>query len=173
MQLSRRLPFLMVLVIGLSMAFTPAGNAVPVWPSANDTIPRPVGYVNDFEGLFTDSQKVYLDSLIAGFDRQTTIQIAVVTIDSNLTRTTNFDNFTLKMMNAWGVGQKGKNNGILIGISGAYHKIRIQNGYGIEKILSNIETKNIIDTEFIPYFRKSEYFKGTLNGLRALMERLQ
>jgi len=54
-----------------------------------------------------------------------------------------------------------------------YHKMTIRNGYGIEKILSDSETKEIIDNAFIPSFRKDEYYQGTLNGLNKLMDILR
>jgi len=138
-----------------------------------DTVPKPIGYVNDFEKLFTEAERRLMDSTIGMFERRTTMQIAVVTIDSSMTGKEDFDNFTLRILRVWGVGQAGKNNGIVIGISRAYRRIRIQNGYGIEKVLSNAETKVIIDTAFIPLFKKGQYFEGTLNGLQALIRRLE
>ena len=84
----------------------------------------------------------------------------------------NFDALTLKLANAWGVGQKDKNNGILIGISAGYKKMRIQNGRGIEKILSDSVTRVIVDSSFIPLFKKDHYFNGTLVGINAIIKKL-
>jgi uncharacterized protein len=75
----------------------------------------------------------------------------------------------LYISNTWGVGVKGKDNGILIGISNGYRRMRIQNGYGIEKIISDEETKEIIDKYFIPYFKNGDYYSGTLTGLTRLI----
>ena len=138
-----------------------------------DSLPRPLGYVNDFEALFSKSEQQTLDSLLQGFEKRTSIQIVVITIDTSMTTKDSLEAFTLKIGNSWGVGQKDKNNGVVIGISQAYRKISIQNGYGIEKILSNAETKEIIDTAFIPSFREANYFQGTLTGLRSLMKILE
>jgi uncharacterized protein len=137
-----------------------------------DTPPKPVGFINDYENLFSDKEEVVLDSLIKNFEKRTTIQIAVITFDTTLTSSDSLDALTLRLANLWGVGQKDKNNGVVIGISKGYRKIRIQNGYGIEKILTDADTKVIMDTAFIPHFRKANYFKGTLNGLKALMATL-
>jgi uncharacterized protein len=101
---------------------------------------------------------------------KTSIQIAVVTNDTTLTTPEDFDDFTLRVAKDWGGGQKDKDNGILIGISAGLRKIRIQNGYGIEKILSNEETKLIVDSAFIPAFRQGSYFEGTKNGIGVLMD---
>ena len=138
-----------------------------------DSLPKPFDYLNDFELLFTESQRKTLDSLLQDFDKRTSIQIAVITIDTTMTTKDSLEAFTLKIGNSWGVGQKDKNNGVVIGISQAYKKISIQNGYGIEKVLTGAETKEIIDTAFIPSFRDAKYFEGTLNGLVALMKVLE
>jgi len=147
--------------------------ALPVLAAVGDTIPRPEGYVNDFEHLFTREQVDTLDDLLHVYEQRTSIEIAVMTIDTSLTLAANFDFFTLKTMSAWGVGKKEKNNGILIGISRSFRKIRIQNGSGIEKMLPNVQTKKIIDEAFIPFFKKGQYYEGTLNGLKTLMQRLE
>jgi uncharacterized protein len=134
-----------------------------------DSLPQPMGYVNDFENLFSGTEEQILDSLIGDFEKRTTIQIALITFDTTITTADSLEIMTLRIANAWGVGQKEKNNGVVIGISRAYRKMRIQNGYGIEKILTDAETKEIIDTAFIPDFRNENYFEGALNGLKDLM----
>jgi uncharacterized protein len=142
-------------------------------PEVSDSLPKPVGYVNDFDHLFTPSEQQFLDSLLKDLNDRTTIQIAIVTLDTFMIKADSFDTFTLRLANAWGVGQKEKNNGILIGISKGYRIIRIQNGKGIENILSDSQTKQIIDTAFIPHFRKSQYFDGTVKGVNTLMKALK
>lgn len=138
-----------------------------------DSIPKPHGYVNDYENIYTDREEAILDSLIRAFESKTTIQIAVITFDTTMTTRDSLDAMTLQIGNAWGVGQKDKNNGVTIGISRGYRRITIRNGYGIEKILSNEETKLIIDTAFIPEFREGRFFDGTYIGLIQLMSILE
>ncbi|HMG66593.1 MAG TPA: TPM domain-containing protein [Chitinophagaceae bacterium] len=139
----------------------------------DSSIPKLIGTVNDFEKIYSPQEIKTLDSIIVDFKKRKTIQISIVTIDTTLTKKENFDSWTLKVMNSWGVGEKNKNNGILIAISRGYRRIRIQNGYGIEKILSNGETKEIIDNDMIPSFKEAKYFEGTLNGLQALIKKLE
>ena len=138
-----------------------------------DSIPAPTGYVNDYENIFTGTEEERLDSLINDFQKRTTIQIAVVTIDTTMTTPDSLDALTLRIANTWGLGQKDKNNGVLIGISKGHRKMSIQNGYGIEAILSDQETKQIIDTAFIPGYREGKYFSGTFEGLKTLMAILE
>jgi len=96
-----------------------------------------------------------------------------VTLDSINTSKAKFNDLALHIARNWGVGQKEKNNRVAICISKGYRKIRINNGYGIEKILSDKETKEIIDRYFIPKFKEGEYFEGTFDGLEALVSTLR
>ena len=138
-----------------------------------DNPPKPSGFVNDYDNIYSDSEEIILDSLIADFEKRTTIQIAVAAFDTLMTSSDSLDALTLRLGNVWGVGQKDKNNGIIIGICIAYRKMRIQNGYGIEKILTDAETKEIIDKAFLPGFRNNAYYEGTFNGLTLLMSTLE
>ena len=137
-----------------------------------DSFPNPVGYVNDYENIFTSQEEQSLDSLITKFEKETTIEIAVVTIDTlMLSHSTLFD-YTLKLANTWGIGKWDKKNGILIGICSAKKNFRIQNGYGIEPLLSNSATTEIMNTTFFPSYKKGQMFEGTLLGLKAIMNAL-
>lgn len=132
-----------------------------------------IGWVNDKEKLFSIEEEKQLDSIITAFEKETTIEIAIVTIDSLHTSKEKFEDFTLRIGNKWRIGKPDKANGVLIGLSVGHRRLRIQNGYGIEKLITNEETKTIISNYFTPYFKKEEYFNGMKNGLIALTELLR
>ena len=134
---------------------------------------RPAGWTNDFENIFSARQIFELDSIISKFETETSNEIAIVTLDSSWTSAEKFDSLILTIHNNWGVGKKNINNGILIGISTGLRRIRISNGFGIEKILSDSATKQIIDQVIIPAFKQANFFKGTKEGLFALMEKIR
>lgn len=138
-----------------------------------DSLPKPIGSINDFEGLYEDTEELVLDSIISIFKKETGIEIAVVTLDTIYSTVENFDELTLRIARQWGVGEKDKNNGILIGISRGYRKMRIQNARGIVKLISDTETKVIVDHYFIPYFKNGQFYDGTLTGLTELMKLLK
>jgi uncharacterized protein len=71
------------------------------------------------------------------------------------------------------VGEKKKNNGILIVIAPAMQRMRVENGYGIETYLSNEQTKEIVDSVFITQFKQGNFFDGTKNGIIAIIKKLQ
>lgn len=134
---------------------------------------KSLGWTSDYEHIFSTEQISELDSIISHFEKETTNEIAIVTIDSSWTTKAKFDNLILKIHNDWGVGKKGINNGILIGISTGLRKIRISNGYSIETKLTNAETKKIIDDKILPEYKNGNYFEGTKIGLLALMQKIR
>lgn len=137
-----------------------------------ENLPKPKGWVNDFENIFTVEQEKTLDSLIVEYEQRTTTEIVVITIPASATDKNSFDELTLKIAKSWGVGKKVKNNGILIGISKGHRKIRIQNGLGIEKELTDNQTKQIIDKIMIPNFKVDNYYKGLFDGIQEIKKAL-
>lgn len=133
-------------------------------------LPEYIGYTNDFEGVFTKEQIKKLDSLMRSYEERTSIQICVATIPATATPEEKFEDLTLHIAKSWGVGKKETNNGIFIGIAAGYRRMRIQNGYGTEKILSDNETKHIIDSVFLPEFKTGNYYKGTFDGILEIIK---
>lgn len=138
-----------------------------------DDLPNPHNWTNDYENLFSDEQETKLDQIISDFEKETTVEIAIVTIDTSKVSKDKFEDLSLHIAKTWGVGKKEKSNGILIAISKGYLKIRIQNGDGIVLFLSDDETAKIIRNEIIPYFKKEDYFEGTKAGILKLIELLR
>ena len=128
------------------------------------------GWVTDYEKLYSKDEVKVLSDLITKFEKETSAEIAIVTLDSLRATSANFDALSLRNSKKWGIGKTGKDNGILIAISKHYRKIRIQNGNGIEKLISDDETKFIIDTYFIPEFKSENYYSGTLKGITEMIK---
>jgi len=90
----------------------------------------PYRLVNDFTGLLTEQQQIELNNKLLAFNNETSTQIYVVTYDS--LQGYPISEFGYELCEKWGIGQQGKNNGILLLISPAIQKITIQTGYGLE-----------------------------------------
>ncbi len=136
-------------------------------------IPEPVGLVNDFEKLFTETETKKLDSLIMVIHNITSVQIAIITIDSNMINKDQLEDFTKETFKSWGLQVNGQFNGILIGLSNTYKKLRIENGDGVEQALTDYEIQSIVENSFIPYLKDNKYYEGTINGLAAIMNKLK
>ncbi|MBL0737883.1 TPM domain-containing protein [Flavobacterium sp. GN10] len=138
-----------------------------------NNLPKPKGWVNDYEGIFSDNEERKLDSIITNFEKETSIEIAVVTIDTIKVAKENFDDLSLHIAKTWAFGKKGKDNGILISFSKGYKKFRVELGDGTIKMLSEHETKEIIENDFIPKFLKGNYYQGMLDGIMKIIENLR
>lgn len=134
----------------------------------NYQIPIPLGLVSDYEKNFSIEQRDSLSNLLKSFEKEIGIEIAIATFDTTMVAKNDFYDFTLAVANDWGIGKKSENNGILIGFSKGYRIIRINNGYGIEKLISDEETSDIMNKYFISNFKKDMYYKGTFEGTEAL-----
>lgn len=142
-------------------------------PKAKNVVfPNSIGYVNDFENILTQEEEKELTALIKQLESQTSDQISVVTL-TNIEPYDNINDYSLDLANYWGVGQKDKDNGILIALGKELRKIRIQNGFGIEKRLTDLETKRIIDEIMTPRFKEDQYFEGLKLGIEAISEELK
>jgi uncharacterized protein len=138
-----------------------------------DNLPKPHNWTNDYENLFSKEEETKLNQIISDFEKETTVEIAIVTIDTFKVSKEKFEDLSLHIARTWGAGKKEKSNGILIAVSKGYRQIRIQNGDGITLVLSDEETAEILQNQFFPYFKKDEYFEGTQAGLLKIMELLK
>lgn len=138
-----------------------------------DNLPKPHNWTNDYENLFSNEEETKLNQIISDFEKETTVEIAIVTIDTFKVSKEKFEDLSLHIARTWGAGKKETSNGILIAISIGYRQMRIQNGDGISLVLSDDETAEVIQNQFFPYFKKEEYFEGTKAGILKLIELLR
>ena len=143
-----------------------------IFAQSDFKFPVKIGYVNDFEGIFTNEQISELNGIISNHEKETTNQIVIVSIKSFAPYETLFD-YSLKLANYWGIGQKVKNNGVAIVFGKQIREIRIQVGYGLEKKLKDEEAKRIIDNVIIPEFKKDDYYNGIKKGLVAIIKEIE
>ena len=166
----RRSIYILVLLFVASFTSCQESKFKPLIPA------KPIGWVSDFEKLFTDEQIRTLDSIIGKFAAGSSNEIAIVTLalDSVAIKTVkDFEQFSLALFNQWGIGKKEKNNGVVILISQKLKRIRIEVGYGLEAKLTNAKAKIVIDTIVIPAFKRLQYFEGTLKGLLEIIKEIQ
>ena len=130
--------------------------------------PFPIGYVNDYEQIFTKEQSKKLEKLISDYEKSTTKEIAVVTIDS-IEPYDNMKDFATDLSNEWRVGKFQKDNGLVIVFSKSLKELRISTGNNTEKILTDEICKKIIDSSMVPEFKKGEFYLGIEKGINELI----
>ncbi|NLO01914.1 MAG: TPM domain-containing protein [Bacteroidales bacterium] len=135
--------------------------------------PTPPKLVNDFAGVLSPDQINSLENSLVQFDRETSTQIVIVTIKD----LQGYDpgDFAFRIGESWGVGQKGKNNGVVILVKpktdNEKGRIFIATGYGLEGVLPDAVVNGaVIDNEIIPHFRQNDYYKGLESGVKVIMD---
>lgn len=133
-------------------------------------IPKPEAYVNDLAYLLYQNQRNKLERKLRKFDRKTTNQIVIVTIDSDELNEENFEDFAFNLSNSWGVGVAGKDNGLTIILSPTLRKIRISTGYGTQKSITDEMCVDIIERLIVPEFQKGNYYKGLSKAIDEIID---
>ena len=137
-----------------------------------DSLPDPTGLTTDFENIFKKEEIVKLDSLISDYEKKTTVEFCIVTLDTMQINKEHFGELPQLIEHSWGIGKKNIENGIVICLSVGYRAIRIYAGKGIQDYLDSKETSQIIQKNILPEFKKEHYFVGTMSGLIAIIETL-
>jgi uncharacterized membrane protein YgcG len=137
-----------------------------------NNLPAAVGWVNDFEGLYDKAQEDSLERIVQHFEKKTTVEIAIVTVDSNMVASDKFNEFTYRLLKIWGIGKIAKSNGMVICICKDYKTIYISTDFGLDSYLDDYEKYKIVNKNVLPHFKKNNYFAGTLNGLNAILDKI-
>lgn len=107
---------------------------------------------------------------LISFEEKTSNQIAIITIDS-INPYDDIQKYATDLGNYWSVGQKEKDNGLVIAICGPCRTAGITTGYGTEKILTDSICKNILETSMIPNFKEDRYYEGISIGLDSIIHK--
>jgi uncharacterized protein len=120
--------------------------------------------IYDNEDILTINQELSLDSIISDFEKRTTNEILIVT-SKDIGEYEEPILFAADFGNNYGIGKKGKDNGLVIFFSKTLRKTSLATGYGTEKILKDEICKTIIDSCMIPLFKQEKYFEGIKTGV--------
>lgn len=138
--------------------FSLLGLFLVALPVLAQDFPQSTGYVNDFGQLLSTSFRQELETDLQNFEKETTVEIAVVTIES--LGDTYLEDYAVRLFEDWEIGKKEKDNGLLILVAKEDRKIRIEVGYGLEPIITDGRTGKVIREQMTPAFKKGDYDQG-------------
>jgi len=124
--------------------------------------------LNDFAGIFPPEKSGELEDRLTELKEKTGAEVAVVTVSE--IPGGDVDGAATDLFAAWGVGQEGKNNGVLILCSIEQRRVRIEVGYGLEGLLPDALCGRIMDQHMIPWFRRGDIPQGLIDGAAAVAE---
>ncbi|MBT1075446.1 TPM domain-containing protein [Geobacter grbiciae] len=139
---------------------------LPAFASALD-VPQLRGYVNDYAGVLSAGTVRQLEETLAGFERSDSTQIVVLTVPS--LEGDDLESFSIRVAEAWQIGQKEKDNGAILLVAKAERKVRIEVGRGLEGTLTDLVSGRIIRGEITPRFRQGDFDGGVTAGVTAIM----
>ncbi|TZE82815.1 TPM domain-containing protein [Calorimonas adulescens] len=160
----RRLLPLLLIILSISI---PAFAAPPVPPK-----PNTINYVYDYANIINPADEETMRSLGKEIDSETGAQIVVVTVDDMGGYP--IEDYALELFRKWGIGNKEKNNGVLLIVNkknlmeNTSGKVRIEVGYGLEGAIPDSVAGRILDDYVLPSWDNNNYSEGILNGYMAI-----
>ncbi|MFN3529867.1 MAG: TPM domain-containing protein [Bacteroidia bacterium] len=149
---------LLLLAIGLQASNIPA----PM---------QPARLVNDFAGILNRIELNKLEAMLVAYNDSTSTQISIAIVPA--LEGEEIADYANRMYEQWGIGQKGKNNGLLMVLAMAEREVRIEVGYGLEERVTDAQSKRIIEQLMLPKFRQGDYAGGLHDASRRLIQLLE
>jgi uncharacterized protein len=142
---------------------------LPPAAHAQANYPEPTSrfFVDDFAGVLTSAQQQDLYEIGATLEQKTGAQVVAVTVKS--LQGESLEDYSITLANNWGIGKKGKDNGVLLLLSTGDRKSRIEVGQGLEGRLNDAKTGRIQDDFMIPAYKKGDYGAGLAAGYKAVV----
>ena len=157
----KKLSFLLILFV----SFSSFAQDIPPRPN-------PPRLVNDLAEVLSDAEEQQLEQQLVQFARETSNQIAIVTVKS--LEGNDPSDFAFRLGEQWGIGQKDKNNGVVVlfkpKTGNERGQIFVAVGYGLEGVIPDaVANRDIVDYEMIPRFKENDIYGGLNNGVQVIM----
>lgn len=127
--------------------------------------------VHDYVGLLSAGNKSALTQKLLNYSDSTSTQIVLIVIPTTKGEDINY--LGTNWGHAWGIGQEGKDNGVLILLALEDRKIAISTGYGVEHLLTDALSKRIIENDITPFFKQNNYYGGLNQGVESIFKVLK
>jgi uncharacterized protein len=134
-------------------------------------VPYLTGRIVDEAGILSSGARGRLTAVLRAHEEATTNQVVVLTVPT--IQPESIEEYAHEVFDAWKLGQKGKDNGVLVVVVPGDRKMRIEVGYGLEGVLTDGACSDIIRSVMTPAFKQGNYDKGVENGVAAIVARLE
>jgi len=137
---------------------------------ADPTFPPLTGRVVDDAHVLSPQTQADLTTKLTALEQKTGDQLVVVTLPS--LQGYEIEDYGYQLGRAWGLGEKGKNNGAILIVAPTEHKVRIEVGYGLEPVLTDAMSSVILQEQVLPKFRSNDVEGGVVAGTDAIIAQL-
>jgi uncharacterized protein len=133
-------------------------------------VPALAGRVTDEAGMLDATQRQRLETVLADYEAKTGSQIAVLLVKS--TEPEAIEQYSIRVTDAWKLGRKGIDDGVLLMVArdnpSSLRRLRIEAGRGVQGVLTDAQSKRILQDVIAPYFRNNQYYEGLVAGVGAI-----
>ncbi|MGI4845874.1 MAG: TPM domain-containing protein [Janthinobacterium lividum] len=161
--------FLRSLRVLLLACMLAAGLATPAFAQLKP-VPALTGRVVDEAGMLDAAQRERLTAVLADYEARTGSQIAVLLVKS--TEPEAIEQFSIRVTDAWKLGRKGIDDGVLLMVArdnpSSLRRLRIEAGRGVQGVLTDAQSKRILQDVIAPHFRQNHYYEGLVAGVGAI-----
>lgn len=123
--------------------------------------------VTDLAGTLSEAERRDLESRLAAFEERRGTQIAVLLVPT--TKPEEIEQYSIRVAEAWKIGRKGVDDGLIVIVAKDDRRVRIEVGYGLEGAIPDSVAKRVIEEKIVPRFRAGDFYGGLRDGLEALM----
>ena len=155
-----------LLIAAVAILFAIGAHAAEVIP------PKPAGYFNDYAGVVSKEAASRFNEQLAQFERDTSDQV-VVAVLPKMQSDSDIADYTQRVAQAWGVGQKDRRNGVVLFVFIQDRKMFIQVGYGLEGALPDATAFDITERHIKPLFRAGNYEAGLATGIDLIFKAIR
>ena len=134
--------------------------------------PKPAGYFNDYAGVVSKEAALRFNEQLAQFERETSNQV-VVAVFPKMESDSSIEDYTQRVAQAWGVGQKDRRNGAVLFVFVQDRKMFVQVGYGLEGALPDATAFEITARHIKPQFRNNDYEGGLATGIDLILKAIR
>src|SRR6516165_3402457 len=164
--MASRSEHLMQLLLAAFTLFAISANAAEVIPA------KPARYFNDYAGVVSKETAYRFNEQLAQFERDTSNQV-VVAVFPKMQSDSDIADYTQRVAQAWGVGQKERRNGVVLFVFTQDRKMFIQVGYGLEGALPDLTAYDITEYRIKPHFRNNDYEGGLAEGIDSIFKAIR
>jgi uncharacterized protein len=137
---------------------------------AAPTFPQLTGQIVDNAGLLSAEDRAAIEGDLSALEEKSTDQLVVVTLPS--LEGYEIEDYGYQLGRHWGIGQKEKDNGVLLIVAPNERKVRIEVGRGLEPIVTDLMSRIIIENAILPEFRRGNFSAGIRAGVRDIKDTL-
>ena len=162
--MSTRLHFLWAATLALALAVAGMAQAQLA------PVPKLTGHVTDQAGMLEPGQRDKLEAVLTDYETKTGSQIAVLLVNS--TEPEQIEQYSIRVADAWKLGRKGVDDGVLLMVAkdnpAALRRLRIEAGRGVQGVLTDAQSKRILQDVIAPHFKQNAYYDGLVAGVGAI-----